>query len=287
MSAQNTETQHSSANAQQDGRLRQAQFKMLAMLKVVDAICSKHHLDYWLDGGTLLGAIRHQGFIPWDDDLDISMPRASYERFLQVAPAEIPESMHLQTAQTEVGYFNLRVPLKIRDLNSRFIEWHEQVNESWQQGIFIDVFVYDSMPASPLRRWFYKLVAKKVLRVLCPKYSSLVMGHRARLYQLISWLFPKKMLENRLQKIIRKANSGNSMYMGCGYDGVNSSLLTRDDIYPLKSCQFEGHSFLVPHRAEVILKQLYNDWMTLPPENQRVMKHCKELIPHYPELQEL
>ena len=61
-----------------DGRLRQAQLKMLSMLKVIDSICVKHNIDYWLDAGTLLGAIRHQGFIPWDDDMDIAMPRVSY-----------------------------------------------------------------------------------------------------------------------------------------------------------------------------------------------------------------
>lgn len=64
-----------------DGRLREAQLKMLTMLEVIDSICLKHNLDYWLDAGTLLGAVRHQGFIPWDDDVDIAMPRASYENF--------------------------------------------------------------------------------------------------------------------------------------------------------------------------------------------------------------
>ena len=137
--------QASVSNAQQDGRLRQAQLKMLVMLEHVDAICQKHGLDYWLEGGTLLGAIRHQGFIPWDDDMDISMPRASFEAFMRLAPKELPDFIWLQTAQTDPGYFNFSVPLKIRDCNSRFIELHETGNEPYQQGIFIDVFVYDKM----------------------------------------------------------------------------------------------------------------------------------------------
>lgn len=269
----------SAQKAQFDGRLRQAQLKMLAMLEVIDSICSKHQLEYWLDGGTLLGAIRHQGFIPWDDDLDISMPRASFEQFLHLAPSEIPDNMWLQTAQKDPGYFNLTVPLKIRDCNSRFIELHEQGNETYQQGIFIDVFVYDSMPVSPLQRKMYKFFAKKILRLLSSKYCSLAMGHGASIYQTIGSLLPKSVLENQLQRIIDKANSSGSPYLGCGYDCVNSNLVANEDIFPLKRARFESGEFNIPHRAEAILSQLYGDYMSLPPENQRIMKHCKELIP--------
>ncbi|MFA5959893.1 MAG: LicD family protein [Tatlockia sp.] len=266
-------------NAQQDGRLRQAQLKMVSMLKVVDAICTKHGLDYWLDGGTLLGALRHQGFIPWDDDLDISMPRASFEKFLEVAPLEIPDTMWLQTAQTDPGFFNLSVPLKIRDTESRFIEWHEQGDEAYQQGIFIDVFVIDKQPERLFQRKLYKLAAKKCLRLLSPKYSKLSVGHHANWYTLMSSLLPKRLLEFTLQSIIKKANGSTSPYLGNGYDCVNSSFFHHEDIYPLQRTRFETEEFNIANRSERILKQLYGDYLTLPPESERVMKHCKELIP--------
>lgn len=265
--------------AQEDGRLRQAQLKMLGMLKVIDALCVKHGLDYWLEGGTLLGAIRHQGFIPWDDDLDISMPRASYDAFLRLAPAELPESIWLQTAKSDPGYFNLSVPLKIRDKNSRFIEMHEQGNEPYQQGIFIDVFVYDSMPVNPEQRRQFKFRAKKLLRLLGHKYSKVPMGHYAKLYKALSHFIPKARLEQSLDAIIEKANQENSPYLGYGYDCVNSNLVSYDDIYPLKRTTFETGQFNIANRAEVILTQLYGDYHSLPPEDQRVMKHCRELIP--------
>lgn len=272
------------STAQIDGRLRQAQLKMLSMLEQVDAVCQKHNLDYWLEGGTLLGAIRHQGFIPWDDDLDISMPRESYEAFLRVAPNELTDSISLQTAQTDPGYFNLSVPLKIRDLNSLFLELHETGNEPYQQGIFIDVFVYDKMDTNTFTRKRNKLFAKKILRMLRAKYSHTIAGHYANTYTFLSHFVAKTQLEKKLNSIIKKANLSSSSYMGYGYDCVNSNLVSMDDIYPLKRTKFETSEFNIVNCPEIILTQLYGDYLSLPPKKDRVMKHCKELIPDLKEV---
>ncbi len=271
---------YSADTALGDGRLRQAQLKMLAMLEVIDSLCNKHQLDYWLDAGTLLGAIRHQGFIPWDDDMDISMPRASYEKFLQIAPNELPEHIWLQTIHSDPGYFNMATPLKIRDRSSRYIEKHEKGNEPYVQGIFIDVFVYDVMPEDPKLRKRYKFIAKKISRLLSTKYSAVSMGHHATIYKAIGRLLPQSLLETKLQDIISKTNNSSSPYLGRGYNCVGKNFLHREDIYPLKRTQFETGQFNIPHNAEEILIQQFGDYLTLPPEEQRIMRHCKELIPH-------
>ena len=77
--------------------LRACQLKQLSILKEVDRICRKHKLSYWLDGGTLLGAMRHGGFIPWDDDIDIGMTLEDMQAFMKVAPSELPDTLFLQT----------------------------------------------------------------------------------------------------------------------------------------------------------------------------------------------
>ncbi len=271
---------HTADTALSDGRLRQAQLKMLAMLEVVDAICQKHNLDYWLDAGTLLGAVRHQGFIPWDDDMDIAMPRASYEEFLRLAPQELPEHIWLQTIHTDPGYFNMATPLKIRDRSSRYIEKHEQGNEPYVQGIFIDVFVYDCMPEDPKLRKRYKFLAKKISRFLSTKYGAVSIGHHAKVYKTIGKVIPKSILESSLNNIIQKANASGSPYLGRGYNCVGKNFLKQEDIYPLKRAVFETGSFNIPNNAPELLTQQFGDYLTLPPENQRVMRHCKELVPN-------
>lgn len=263
-----------------DGSLRQAQLKMLAMLKFVVMICEKHGLDYWLEGGSLLGAIRHQGFIPWDDDLDISMPRDSFNRFLEIAPQELPETMWLQTPQTDQGYFNLAVQLKIRDLNSRFIEKKERGDEPYKQGIYIDIFVYDKRPENLLQHKIYKTLAKKLCRILHHKYAAmyLQMGHYRKTYRAISRLFPKVVLEKTLQGIIKKANGSESHWLGYGYDCLSNNCFKYEDFYPLRKALFEDIHVNIPNRPEVMLAHQFGDYTVLPPEEMRMLKHCRELV---------
>ena len=266
--------------AQKDGRLRQAQLKMVAMLKSVDEVCQRLNIDYWLEGGTLLGAIRHQGFIPWDDDLDISMPRLSYEKFLAAAPSLLPKHLFLQTAQSDPGYFNMSAPLKIRDRNSRFVEVHETGNEPYQQGIFIDVFVYDTLNQNIAKSKQQQFIAKKILRLLRSKHSKISMGHHAKFYDFLARFYSTSQLEHKLHDIINSSKQLHSPWMGYGYDCVNQNRVHKDDIYPLRRVPFEDGQFCIAHRSEVILEQLFGDYMQLPPEHDRVMKHCKELQVH-------
>ena len=99
-----------------ENELRSCQLKQLEILKIFDRICRKHNLRYWIDGGTLLGAVRHKGFIPWDDDLDVAMPSEDYKKLDQIIQSELPDHLFWQTPKTDPT-----MPYgctKIRDLNS-------------------------------------------------------------------------------------------------------------------------------------------------------------------------
>ena len=118
--------------------LRKAQIREVEILIEVDKICRKHDIKYWIDFGTLLGAVRHKGFIPWDDDLDICMLSKDYKKFLEIASDELPEWLFIQNKSTDPSY--RRSICKVRDLNSFFVEQYDDFSAPYKKGIFIDIF---------------------------------------------------------------------------------------------------------------------------------------------------
>src|SRR5215217_8007431 len=127
----------------QGSDMRRAQMRMLEMLDVFDSICRKHDIKYWLDWGTLLGAKRHGGFIPWDDDLDLSILRSDYKKLLSVLKEELPENLKLQTRETDKTY--LRYHPKIRDTKSVYHDKNGVIYE--YRGIFFDIFLIEPVPS--------------------------------------------------------------------------------------------------------------------------------------------
>ena len=137
----------------------------LRLLKEIDRICRKYKISYMLDSGTLLGAVRHEGFIPWDDDVDLAFTRANYEMFLKVAPRELPEGMSLLRPEEirggKVFYdFTTRV---IYD-NSRVHEDNEQMQfyEGKLNHLWVDLFVLDRLPDSKVGAWSAKFLQKVI-----------------------------------------------------------------------------------------------------------------------------
>ena len=135
--------------------LRRQQMRMLEILLEVDKICKRHNIRYWLSSGTLIGALRHNGFIPWDDDLDIEMMRSDYLRLMQVLPSELPEWLALQDDETDPNYFYFYA--KVRDKRSRMLEQNGYDRLWKEQGIYIDIFPMERHPI-----WMHKLTEKSV-----------------------------------------------------------------------------------------------------------------------------
>ena len=116
-------------------------------------VCEKYHLQYWMMGGTLLGAVRHKGFIPWDNDIDLAMPRADYNRLLEIGPSVFRAPLFFQTPVTDDSrFFNTYV--KIRNGNGTAAS-REEFETGMNCGVFIDVFCLDEIPDSSWKRKLY------------------------------------------------------------------------------------------------------------------------------------
>lgn len=217
--------------------LRKSQLKMLDMLKFVDEVCSNNEIEYWLDSGTLLGAVRHGGFIPWDDDTDICMTRDNFEKFKSAMAFHKESPYFIQSNETDRDYFPAWA--KIRD-NSY----------SGQVDIFIQSEkINDSL--FRLSKLFYIYFVEK----LC-KSPVLCKINRWLLFRIIVPVF-------KLITFRRNA------YLHDEYGSVYSEKRAIKNIYPVKRIEFEGIPLCVPGDSESYLADMYGDWMTLPPENQR------------------
>ena len=233
--------------------LRRQQLRMLELLQAVDAICRKHQIPYWLSSGTLLGAIRHDGFIPWDDDLDIEMMRDDYLRLMALLPQELPSTMALQTHESDPAYFFCYA--KVRDRRSRLQEGN-RYDRAWkEQGIYIDIF-----PLERQRMWIHRLSEQtighmyKVWRTSDDDEAAL--RRVRRIFRTNTrWLFPAFRALNRLTGggVITSA-------MGIPFHKPRYA----EDIFPLAEHTFEGFSFPVPHDYDHHLRCLYGDYMQLP-----------------------
>lgn len=237
-----------------DKTLRKAQIIMLDTLVEVDKICKKHNIQYWLDFGTLLGAIRHQGFIPWDDDLDIAMNIEDYHKFCSIAQDELPKSMFLQTNQTDTSFpYSFA---KVRNDKGEIIEKHESgKNIKYNQNIFIDIF-----PMMNIKNNMFSRVSHFILALASKLFSYKYINIR-----LLETFFIEvdHLLHNSKINIDNKiVRSAKMQKLGFEVD-YNS-------IYPLKKTLFENKEFYVPNDCDKYLKVLYgDDYMTLPPKSSR------------------
>ena len=235
--------------------LRACQLKQLSILKEVDRICRKHKLSYWLDGGTLLGAMRHGGFIPWDDDIDIGMTLEDMQAFMKVAPSELPDTLFLQTPESDP---TSKEPIvKIRDLNSIYIEAGDTFSVEYQKGLYVDIFPFIDYPTVP-RPW-----AKKLCKGISVSYSIL---HAQHYYSLRSFaeffyfgmkyaLF--KGIWAMLCLVRPKGTYLSNILINNGYGIMHR----KDSVFPLSTITFEGKDFPAPGNVDAYLKDLYKNYM--------------------------
>lgn len=264
--------------------LRQAQLVMLRMFKIIDYICRKHNLRYWMCSGTLLGAVRHQGFIPWDDDLDICMIREDYERFIAIAKKELPDDLFLQTRENDPEYDYLALPCKIRDTKSLIIS-NGLEKKTYHMGLFIDIFPADRYHTDPA--CFKKEKARKsYFFYLCKALDAELEKQHSVKKRIVAWFKPlfrilaKRYLVHTNAWIDHNRTLGEDCLIGHGFDTPWRRYFAYKEIFPLKEYTFEGHAFLGPNDANAYLSQLYGtNYMTPPPASKRIQQHAAVLKP--------
>jgi len=258
---------------QETSQLREAQLVMLNILDAIHDICQKHKIEYWLDWGTQLGAIRHKGFIPWDDDIDIAMTRENYNRFMQIAPSELSSDFYLQTEKTDEGYYDIITAMKVRDTNSQMLEWFETGEESYHLGLFVDIFPYDNIPQNSFMRFLKKDFARNILKI---KHVHLKKRGKLK-YRTLAKIFSLNFLNALQEKLIKSAQKNETKLFGYGYDCAFKKVYNREEFFPLQEAEFEGKKFFVPKNYDYYLTKTYGDYMQFPPKEDQVPKHMKNL----------
>lgn len=252
--------------------VREAQKVMFATLEEIDKICKKHSITYWLDAGTLLGCMRHSGFIPWDDDLDIGMLRADYDKFIKIVDEELPPYLKFQTKSTDTHYHK-RIP-KIRNVHSKIIEDDECENEPYSQGIFVDIFVFDFISSAELsiRKTLENLLKIKARKRNLPKGSS-----KRFFFNLCH--MPVQIIYTVLKSVLKAVHTGRvSNFIGTTPDYTTYAFWHKVEwVFPLKEATFEGRKFPIPTNADEVLTSLFGDWRKIPPENER-RSHAKKIL---------
>ena len=250
------------------------QLIQVELLEEVDRICQKYHISYSIEGGTLLGAIRHKGFIPWDDDVDIAMVRSEYRKFCKACEKELDkEKYFFQNHDTDPeyrwGY------AKLLKNNTSFVRYGQE-HMKMKRGVYVEIFPMDGIPENPIEKKIFN-----ALRVCCRKimYSEAgkVSSPKAvlRLWYRILNKIPVDKAFDMLDFLSRKYDERRARYVTClsfpdcwvkGYHGFK-----REYYLKTKRILFEGKEVCAPQKDKELLVTLFgSDYMTPPPEKDRV-----------------
>ena len=261
-----------------DEELKAIQSLELECLKAVMLICKENDIEYFAIGGTALGAVRHKGFIPWDDDIDIGMTRENYRKFLLVAPRCLPKQYHLQTP-----YDSKRNPYayaKVRIDGTRFVEYCNR-NVDMHHGVYIDIFPFDEVPDDEeSNRKQFKQV-QKLIRLFSLRQSPDVSVEPHTFFErtraaarcvlhLICQLMPYDTVFKKLEETVTKYDGTNQQAIACLFSPVRlTEYVLLCDLYPLCEAEFMDVSIMIPGSYNTYLTTHYGDYMRLPPKERR------------------
>ena len=257
------------------GTLERIQEAQLRMLAAFDAICRSEHLTYFLDAGTCLGAVRHGGFIPWDDDTDVGMPIDDYRRFLEVAPDMLPDGMRLATMENTEGFSALWAKVALE--GTRFLD-EGAIQASCRQELFLDVFPYIPMRGdeAAIRRRLHHMQAWQKVSYLRHMGSANVpegTPHRLPLalacdvaHAILAPTTTDDFVRRHHEALLPTYETADVWANPCA---ARPFPFPAEVLFDPVECDFAGIRVFAPHDAGRYLELLYGDYMRLPPPEKR------------------
>lgn len=255
--------------------LKEVKKAELNILSTVDDFCQKNNIKYSLAYGTLLGAVRHKGFIPWDDDIDIWMTRENYNKFIRVWKQNPVQGYILQNTDLEEDFSQNFT--KIRKDNTAFIQNEEEKTTNYHKGIFIDIFPLDRVAKTPSKIAVQKLYAMLTMLFYRKYAPPMEKGLKKYISEFFLKIVPKSKYENA-----RKYFENKYLFLSGDVDcsWLSNSTYRDLSIYydsdmmdDYTFLQFEGRNFMSVSKWDHALKMQYGDYMQLPPKEDRVWKH--------------
>lgn len=244
----------------------------LEILEEIDRICKKNNITYTLCGGSLLGAIRHKGFIPWDDDIDIAMPRKDYDKFIDVCCNELDKKYFLHCNETDAEYW---LPFaKVRKNNTTMNE-KSIAHLNTHKGIYVDIFPLDNISSKML---FFKKIRFSIIKVLIGDVL-----YKKKIYKsfnecqypfvaMILSIIPMR-LNKKIQKRLMTSNKNENSTHLISYTGMyafNKEYIPRSKYFPTSTVSFEGKKYPGVADYDYYLTSLYKSYMKLPKKEDRV-----------------
>ena len=255
--------------------LKKLHLMELKIAKDVKRVCEKLNIRYFLMGGSFLGAVRHKGFIPWDDDMDIGMLRKDYDRFLKQAPLILGDEFFLQTWDSDPNFpFSFA---KVR-LEGTIVEEKMNIGVITHKGVFLDIFPFDNVPSNKflqIKQSYWMFILKKLLWIKkgygkALKNTNIRQWFKYTIAYTIAELFSYEKLKNKYHSEMIRYNSSDSEYVFCSCPySYKKSIVKRECLQNLKPYIFENIYLDAPIDYDSYLSYLFGDYMKLPPEDKR------------------
>ena len=256
--------------------LRELQLLQLKALKETVRICNKHNVKYFMIGGTLIGAVRHKGFIPWDDDIDIAMYRNDYDKFVSVCGDELADGYFMQHYKTDKDYYS---PLTRICINDTYILDKLYEHLKFHKGLYIDIFPLDNIPNDKKKRVIQKKKIQAVDKLMLYKAFIVWTKGSLRLKLIGKYLLKKlyapislKYLHQLREKYMKLYVNEKTEYVcsTASKYGYDKQVIRRQIYGEPRLIEFEDGLFCAPQEVEAYLTHLFGNYMKLPPVEQQL-----------------